>query len=164
MKITATKLTNVHLMRAACSATMRGKESNISLSRMYSCMHSPIRTQIFWIEMIDIPTFVSVHLVRHSQGVTHFVGSNREDRGGVNADRNTPINHSMLINAEALINMGRKRLCGASSAKTVEVMKAIKEAVGKVDKELYPYIVRECEFRNGKCPELKSCGKKWIRN
>lgn len=158
MKITVTKLTDEKLMQAACSATMRGRESKMTLDRIYKAKHSPIRTQIFWIVMENIPTFVSVHFVRHSQGVTHFVGTNREDRGGELANRLTPINHSMLANAEALMNMSYKRLCGQASAETYEVMQRIKEEIMWVDPALYPHLVRECEYRNGICPEFKCCG------
>lgn len=162
MKVIAHKLTDEKLMQAACSATMRGRESKMTLDRIYSCMHSPIRCVLFWVEMFEIKTFVSVHLVRHSQGISHFVGSNREDRRGVKADRDTLINHSFLANAEALINMSRKRLCGQASKETQETMQAIKDAVALVDPYLPKYMIRECEFRNGKCPELKCCGNLYV--
>ncbi len=67
MKIIVTKLTDINLMRTACEATFRGN-SKITLDQIYKCQHSPIRTQLFWIEMIDILTFVSVHFVRHKIG------------------------------------------------------------------------------------------------
>jgi len=158
MEVTVTKLTDERILRAACSATMRGRESKMTLDKIYRNMHSPIRTQWFWCSITNIMTFISVHLVRHKFGVEHFVGTNREDRGGELANRLTKINHSMLINAEALINMSRKRLCGQASKETQEVMQAIKEAVALVDPYLPKYMVRECEFRNGVCPELKCCG------
>lgn len=133
MKIEVVKLTNESLMQAACSATMRGRSSKMTLDKIYKCQHSPLRTQMFWITMHDIKSFVSVHFVRHKFGVEHFVGSNRSDRGGVLADRNTPVLNCMLLNAETLINMARKRLCGQASEETREVMQEIKEQVAKVD-------------------------------
>jgi hypothetical protein len=111
--------------------------------------------------MEDIKTYVSVHLVRHKVGVEHFVGTNRVDRGGVIADRNTPINHSMLLNAQALIAMSLKRLCGQASIDTYKVMHMIKEEIKQVDPALYPYLVRTCEYRRGYCPELRCCGNIW---
>lgn len=163
MQIKVTKLTDETILRAACEATMRGQQSKVSLDKMYRCEHSPIRTQLFWIEMKDIYTFVSVHLVRHKTGVEHFVMSNREDRGGTGKeDRYTPINHSMFINAQALIQMSRKRLCGAAHQEAQNVMQAIKDEIEKVDPDLARYMVRECEYRNGICPELKCCGRKFI--
>ena len=105
MMVRAEKLTGTDLMRWACGLTI-DKESTIDLYEIYKNEHSPIRTQLFKVEMLDIPTFVSVHFVRHTQGVTHFVKSNRKDRGGKDdVDRWTPVNHGMLCNAQALINM-----------------------------------------------------------
>ena len=159
MNIRVTKLTDIDILRKACEATMRGQTSKASLDKMYKCEHSPIRTQLFWVEMIGIPTFVSVHLVRHKHGVEHFVMSNREDRGGTGKeDRYTPINHSMFINAQALIQMSRKRLCGSAHLEAQKVMQAIKYEIEKIDPDLARYMVRECEYRNGVCPELKCCG------
>ena len=160
MEVRATKLVDSSwLLQRACEMTLHaGKKSNVSLDRMYSCEHSPIRTQLFWIEMLGIPTFVSVHLTRHSIGVTHFVESNRSDRGtAFVADRTTPVNHGMLINAQALINMSRKRLCRCASKETIQVMKAIKEAILPLDLDLWKHMNEECIYRNG-CFELKGCG------
>lgn len=165
MQITAIKLTDDNLMRRACESTMRGQTSKMTLDKIYRSEHSPTRVMMFWIEMKDIPTFVSVHLVRHGIGVEHFVMSNREDRGGNGTEnRYTPVNHSMLANAQALINMARKRLCGAASKETQEVMQCIKDAIGIVDPDLAKYMVRECEYRNGICPESKPCSKLYIND
>lgn len=160
MKVIVTKLTDVSLVQKACEYTMHGKKSSMTLDKIYSCMHSPIRTQLFTIEMIDIYSFVSTHFVRHSQGVTHFVTSNRDDRGGDSeVNRWTPVNHMMLLNAETLINMSRKRLCGSAHIEAQKLMQLIKyEIRNKVDYQLAKYMVPECYFRNGKCPELKCCG------
>ncbi|MFW5752927.1 MAG: hypothetical protein ACOCYV_02630 [Planctomycetota bacterium] len=159
MQITAEKLTDRDLMRRACEMTMRGGSSKVSLARMYRCEHSPMRTQLFWIEMHAIPTFVSVHLVRHKIGVEHFVMSNRDDRGGAHdTDRYSPVNHGMLIDAQALVNMARKRLCRKSHTDTIAVMQALRSAIDAVDPDLAAVMVPECEYRGGFCHELKPCG------
>lgn len=160
MEVRIKKLTDVSLMQQACEATMRGQKSKLSLQKIYQCEHSPIRTQLFWVELIGVPTFVSVHLVRHKVGVEHFVMSNRTDRGGSDeVNRLSPVNHSMLLNAQTLIQMARKRLCSQASKETQDWFKAIKEAVKTVDEDLYHYLVVECEYRNGICPELRCCGR-----
>ena len=158
MEIKVTKLTDEALLRKACSYTINA-ESKAILGKMYKCEHSPIRTQLFVVEMIDIPTFVSVHLVRHHVGIDHFVKSNREDRPGYSGDsgRLQPVNHMMLVNAQALINLARKRLCFQAHRETVKVMQAIKTEVAKVDQDLANRLVPDCLYRNG-CNELKSCG------
>jgi len=130
----------------------------MTLEKIYRCEHSPIRTQLFWIEMFGIPTFVSVHLVRHKIGVEHFVRSHRDDRGGNGTeDRNTPVDHAMLINAQALLNMARKRLCLKAHAQTWVVMQNIRSAVSGVDLSLALMMRRDCIYRNG-CHEIKPCG------
>ena len=100
---------------------------------------------------------MSTHLVRHSIGVTHYVESNRDDRGGQDVDRNTPVNHAMLINAQALIAMARKRLCSNAHKHTMRVMQQIKTAVKTADPDLAAAMVPDCIYR-GTCNELKSCG------
>lgn len=160
MDIRVEKLTNINLAHRACESTMHKGEgvSRISLARLYRAEHSPMRTQLFWIDMIDIPTFVSVHFVRHKIGVEHYVSTNRIDRGAdVVADRNTPVRHSMLVNAQALVNMARKRLCRKASVETQEVMERIRQGVGEADPELFPYLVADCTYRGGRCMEMKPC-------
>jgi hypothetical protein len=161
MEVRVSKLTDEVFLRAVCSF-MIGKESKISLSRIYNCEHSPIRTQIFWVELVKIPTFASVHFVRHKIGVEHFVSSNRDDYTGVENEkitRETPVNHGMLINAQALIGMARKRLCYKSHKKTREIMLILKEEIRKVDGSLPSYLVPDCIYR-GRCHELKPCARK----
>ena len=160
MNITVTKLTDVDLLRKACDATRHPGQtpSSATLAKMYQCRHSPIRTQLFWVEMQGIPTFVSVHLVRHAAtGQVHFVESNRDDRGGdETVNRLTPVNHSMLLNAEHLMVMAEKRLCFASHKTTVGVMNRLRNAVRRVDPDLADAMVPQC-VRLGYCPELKPC-------
>lgn len=159
IEIVVTKLTDEYLLKRACQFTTGGLDSSrVTFDKMYRCEHSPIRTQMFLIEMYNIPTFVSVHLVRHKIGVEHFVKSNRDDRGGNGTeDRYTPVNHMMFCNAQALINMSRKRLCLKAHAETQVIMLKIKQGVDLCDSYLAKYMVKECEYRNG-CYELKSCG------
>jgi hypothetical protein len=159
MTLEIEKLTDARIMREACAVTMGKANSTVSLSDMYNCEHSPIRTQLFWIKLYDIPAFVSTHLVRHKVGVEHFVKSLRDDRCGEgNETRNSPVNHFMLINAQALINMARKRLCYKAHKTTGEVMCSIVTAIEQVDKALAGYLVPECTYRNG-CHELTPCGR-----
>ncbi len=81
MNIKVRKLTCVELLREANSFTTN-KESKMSLQTAYRLKHSPIRTQIFWIEMRDIPLFVASQLVRSHVGIQCFQLSKRTDRGG----------------------------------------------------------------------------------
>lgn len=160
MKIKVTKLTDKKLLDKACSFTV-GKDVDVqSMHKFYKSEHSPIRTQMFCVEMYDIPSFVSVHLVRHHTGVEHFVKSNRTDRGGSeNVDRYSPVNHLMILNAQSLINIARKRLCTQASLETREVMNEIKAQIKKIDLALSDCMVPECDYKGGICYEFSCCGR-----
>lgn len=159
MQVTIKKLTNYNLMKLAMEYTsdksVTLNEQNISW--MYNAEHSPIRTQIYSIELRGIPTYVSVHLTRHKIGVEHFVKSNRDKDETIT--RETLVNHLMIINANALINMARKRLCNKADIQTVHVMECIKNELIKEDSSLARHLVPECEYR-GRCPELYPCKKR----
>lgn len=157
--IKITKITGKELLDLACSYTI-GKPVNVKdMRKFYESEHSPVRTQIYIIQMDEIYSFVSTHFVRHKVGVEHFVKSNRIDRGGdANADRYSRVNHLMLANAQALINMARKRLCGKASLETQQVMQLIVDEMTRVDADLAHCMVAECEYRQG-CHEFQSCGR-----
>lgn len=158
MEVKVTKVTNEELMLSAAESTFLGK-SKISLDKMYRSEHSPSRTQMFWIEMDDVPLFVSTHLLRHHVGSQPFALTHRVDRkGGVDSGRNTPTKLSLMINAQALIDMAKLRLCFQASPETIKAFKMIKEGVAKVDPDLAPYMVAKCIYRNGLCGEPRCCG------
>lgn len=81
MRVSVEKLTDVELLRRANSSTT-GHESNMTLATAYKYGHSPIRTQIFWVECKYIPLFVASQLVRSHIGVQFYQRSKRTDRGG----------------------------------------------------------------------------------
>jgi hypothetical protein len=128
--------------------------------KMLKAMHSPLRGRIFIIEM-TVPYWVSVHFSRHKVGVDHFVQSQRTDRTGEERDKkpqDAPVRHAMLINAEAIINISRKRLCGKADIETQKAWNAVVKALREVDPVLAAFCVPECIFR-GYCPEFESCGR-----
>lgn len=122
--------------------------------------HSPIRLLTFEWTWVDLPYWVSVHFVRHKIGIEHFVSTQRSDRTGVSRDelpQGALVTHRCVANAQALINISRKRLCLQASKETrgawVDVLVQIKE----VEPELASVCKPECLYR-GFCPEMKSCG------
>jgi hypothetical protein len=158
--ITIVPVTDLALVQRAAAMTTHGQPVRAPLKAWYRTEHSPIRARLFWIELAGIPTFVSVHLVRHKVGAEHFVQSMRDDRGGAGDDvvnRNTPVNHGLLANAQALITMSRKRLCYNASSKTVATWSRVRHAMRDVDPDLAAYMVPECVYRNGICPEFREC-------
>jgi hypothetical protein len=155
MKVNVERVSAGFLCGRACWFTSGGKIQSEGLEdRMLRAEHSPIRTIIYWIEMYGIPSYVSTHLVRHNIGVTHFVQSNR-DKVGIN--RMTPVNHAMLINAQALINMARARLCNKADRTTQRLMHIIKSAMLLEGELVGGYMVPDCVYR-GACVQPQPCG------
>lgn len=123
--------------------------------------HSPIRKLIIGWRWTDLKYWVSVHLVRHKFGIDHFVSTQRTDRTGINRDelpQGSLVNHECEANAQALINISRKRLCHCASLETRQAWQKVKEEISKVEPELAKCMVKECVYRNGLCPEMFTCG------
>jgi len=122
--------------------------------------HSPIRTLLMGWKWLSIKSWVSVHFVRHKFGIEHFVKTQRTDRTGEdrdNAPQSARVNHECIANAQAIINISRKRLCSSTAKETREAWKIFLEDLKEHEPELYSVSVRECLYR-GFCPELKCCG------
>lgn len=122
--------------------------------------HSPIRSLIYCFKITNLKTWIATHFVRHHEGIEKWVKSQRTDRTGINRDKLTQdekVEMEIEANAQALINISRKRLCNQASSETKEVMQQIKNEVKKDDEFLARVMVPECVYRNGICPEIKSC-------
>lgn len=122
--------------------------------------HSPIRSLIYCFKITNLKSWVATHLVRHHIGVEKWVSTQRTDRTGVNRDalpQGTEVMMELEANAQALINMSRKRLCSQASVETRNVMEEIKNEVAKQDPYMAGVMVKECVYR-GFCPEMWSCG------
>lgn len=202
--VSVRKLTDEELLQEACATTFLGK-SHASLISLYKAEHSPVRTQLFWISLKNIPLYISTHLIRHHVGSVPFQLTCRDDRNGgnpgliqkvdaakeklamllsminrsaystqeeilrdvidrltwlqENSDRYTPVNLSLCINAQSLIDMAKLRLCtGCAARETVKVFQAIKNEIAKIDPDLASMMVRKCVYRNGLCGEPHCCG------
>lgn len=131
-------------------------------AKMLLAEHSPIRNVTYYISFTNIRQWVSVHIVRHWLGFIPFVHTQREDRRVLDCSRDELPQGSLndmdvMANAQALINISRKRLCNKASKETREAWEKAKEAVGKVDPIMADKMVRNCVYR-GFCPELECCG------
>ena len=124
--------------------------------------HSPIRDLWYTWEWVDIPYWVSVHFVRHSIGITHFVQSQRNDRQSRydrdEAKQSVPVNHRCVANAQALINISRVRLCSMASEETRGAWRLFLDALEDYDPIIGDYCVPNCVYRSGLCGEFNSCG------
>lgn len=129
--------------------------------RIIMSEHSPIRKlKISW-RWYDLPYWVSTHLVRHSIGIDHFVRTQRTDRTNVNRNKlpqDSLVEHECEANAQAIINISRKRLCKQASMETRQAWILLLEEIREIEPELFNACVPECVYRNGFCPEFKTCG------
>ena len=145
--------------------------------------HSPIRLLEYDFTIENIRQWVSVHLVRHHEGCEKFVHSQREDInqeiehitqkvieslrdvGLLNAGwsvrdylfQGQPNDMDMSCNAQAFINISRKRLCkGCPSLETRRTWEIVIEMLSEIDPILASKCVPECIYR-GFCPEFDRC-------
>lgn len=81
-KIKVRKLTDVFLLHE-CASYTSGKECSMTLHKAYANKHSIIRSQLFVVEMVDIPLFCASQFVRSTQGVNWYQRTKRTDRGGL---------------------------------------------------------------------------------
>jgi len=127
--------------------------------RMLLCEHSPIRQLIIKAKWYELPYWVSVHFVRHWLGIIHWVRTQRSDRTNINRNdipQGALVEHEIEANAQAIINISRKRLCNCASPETKEAWQTFLNSFKDKEPELYNTSVRECIYR-GFCPEFKSC-------
>lgn len=149
-----------------CTLVTVGKDSDTPPTdewkvRLLKARHSPIRTLEFCFRLTDIPSWVSVHLCRHVHA-TPFVKTQRNDRQSDfdrrKAPQDTPVSMCWYMNAEELINIAHKRLCGQASIETRNLVSMICRAVEEVNPEFKGLLVPLCVYRNGICEEFHSCG------
>lgn len=145
--------------------------------------HSPIRLLEYDFTISDIRQWVTTHLVRHHEGCEKFVHTQRQDRNEEiekltreiiqilreeNLLRDNWIERDYLFqgqendmdmscNAQAFINISRKRLCfGCPSPETRHAWEIVIEKLAETDPILAEKCVPECIYR-GFCPERKRC-------
>lgn len=123
--------------------------------------HSPIRRLHFSFELIGIPYYVSVHLVRHIHAQP-FVKSQRNDRQN-EYDRNgarqdAPVNMIWDMNAEEMMTIFNKRLCLTCDPTTIQIVQSMKKALLEYDPIYKEFAVSMCD-RIGKCEEMFPCKK-----
>lgn len=134
--------------------------SSLWKKRMLLSEHSPIRKLHVGAKWYGLKYWVSVHFVRHELGIEHFVRTERSDRTGVNRDeipQGATVEHEFEANAQAIINISRKRLCTNASPETREAWKAFVESIVDKEPELYAACVPDCIYR-GYCYDFRTCG------
>lgn len=149
-----------------CTLVTVGKESMKPPTeewkkKILNANHSPIRTLNFCFKLINIPYWVSVHLVRHIHAIP-FVKTQRNDRQD-NYDRGKApqdalVTMNWFLNAEELITIAHKRLCMQASPETRAVIKEICRQVEELCPEFKGLLVPMCHYRGGVCTEFNPCG------
>lgn len=123
--------------------------------QMCASEHSPLREVVYRVECYEIPRRAMSHLVRHHEGIEKYVETSRPDRNP-NADPDK-VNVAFTINAQALIQISRTRLCSKAWHETKTIWEWIIEEISKIDPIVTQYCVPNCVYRNGICPETPSC-------
>lgn len=137
-------------------------------AKMLLAEHSPIRLLEYDWSWSDIMQWVTTHLVRHHEGCEKFVHTQRGDRRTLLEEYNVSSRNElpqgatndmdMTANAQALINISRKRLCSCASKETREAWQQVRAAIAEVDPVMASKMVPECIYR-GFCPEfMNPCG------
>jgi hypothetical protein len=166
MKVEITKIKGdwqevVNKARTTVHKDELGKEPSDKFKRsILRAEHSPIRSLIYCFKITELKSWVATHFARHHVGVEKWIRTQRSDRTGINRDelpQGAEVEMEYEANAQALINLSRKRLCNQASPETRQVMQAMKEEVSKHDKFVAEVMVKECVYR-GYCPEIWSCG------
>lgn len=122
--------------------------------------HSPIRVRTYQWTWYDLPYWVSNHFVRHKYGIEHFVSTQRTDRTGIDRTQlpqDAPVNHTCIADAQALINISRKRLCSNAAPETRKAWQMLKDQIALTDPWMASCMIPECVYR-GFCPEMNRCG------
>ena len=166
MKVKANMATSWARAYKAALAT-EGKETDKTPTdawkrQMLLAEHSPIRLVEYDVKVDDIKQWVTTHIVRHWLGFIPFVHSQRDDRRHLPCSRDKLPQGSLndmafSVNAQALINISRKRLCFTAHKETRGAWVQVLDAIQEVDPVMAEKMVPECVYR-GFCPERKCCG------
>ena len=123
--------------------------------------HSPLRRLFFSFDLIGLPSYVSVHLVRHVHAQP-YVRSQRNDRQNeydrTKAPQDAPVNMIWDMTGEELVTIANKRLCNMADPFTQAIVRGccdlVKQACPEFEGELVPMCVRNggvCYEMNGGC-------------
>ena len=99
--------------------------------------HSPIRLVEYRISFKRIKVWIINHFVRHWLGFIPFVHSQRDDRRKLDIPRDElpqgiENDADFVANAQALINVSRKRLCNCAHRETRDAWLSVKNEMEKV--------------------------------
>lgn len=127
--------------------------------KILKARHSPIRVLQFAFSLEGIPYYVSTHLARHVHAQP-FIRSQRNDRqtdyDRLAARQDAPVDMIWHMNAEELLTVAEKRLCGQADPATREIMQELCDKVEAQCPEFCGLLMPPCA--HGVCRELHPCG------
>lgn len=130
--------------------------------RILEARHSPIRYLTFSFYFHELPSWVSVHFVRHVHAQP-YVKSQRNDRqtnyDRTKAPQDAPVDMILDVNAEELMVMANKRLCKQAAKETRQAMQMMCDLAVEACPEFKGLLVPMCEHCGGVCHEMYPCGK-----
>lgn len=145
-----------------CRTTVNKSYSEIEATAIFRrklliSEHSPIRLiSVDW-TWDNIAYWVSTEWSRHK--FEKFISTQRTDRTGVNRDekpQGSLVNFDGYANAQNLIDVWRKRLCGQATPEAKQLALDFKRELHKVEPELADMLIPNCVYRCG-CPEFTPC-------
>ncbi len=169
MEITVRVLTGNKEMLNRCRVTvwkdaLDKEPTNEFIHSLYFSEHSPIRDKWFSIQIRGIRSWIATHFCRHNIGFTPYISTQRDDKTDNDVPRDeigqgALVNMDITLNAQAFINVSRKRLCRRAHTETIEVWDEVVNQLHFVDDILASLCVPNCVYRGGICPEgERSCG------
>lgn len=131
-------------------------------AQMLLSEHSPIRMVEYDTVWENIKQRITVHYVRHHNGIEKFVHTQRDDRNPnvINSDdlpQGALNDMALSLNAQAILNISKVRLCNLASRDTRKCWEDFLTELRKIDPVLVSKCKPSCIYR-GFCPEMKSCG------
>lgn len=119
--------------------------------------HSTIRPlNVIW-EWENLPSWVSVHFVRHHVGCTPFVQTQRNDRqkkyDRCKAPQDAPVLHRETANFQSIMDISKLRLCLGAAPETRYAWQLFLSELAKYEPELVMACVPKCVYRGGLCTE-----------
>lgn len=128
---------------------------------MLEARHSPIRRLRFSFDLEDLPSWISVHLVRHIHAQP-YVKSQRNDRQSdydrTKAPQDAPVNMIWDITGEEMLIIANKRLCNQAAPETRMVVEEMCKQIIQKCPEFREYLVPMCMYHGGVCHEMFPCG------
>lgn len=170
-KVKITRLTDWKLVadearRTAWKGPIDHEPSSEWKRKILLSRHSPIEALLFRIEISDLPYWISTHYVRHKIGITHFISSQRPDRSPSGTARHdlpqdALVSHDMVLNAQAILAISKKRLCAQASPETRAVWLLVRDKMYAIgEHELADCMMPECGWTGYRlCPEMRPCGR-----